>query len=278
MARPLLLSALLAPALASLGAVTDVHLHLSNFSLFTYTWANASAGACPCAPPCACDWTLADYAAANLNAPASKLVFVEVAVAPAQWLLEAQWVEGLIAGGGAAAAIGAIVAQRPPGFGVVGADFAQLQSDVASLAALPHVVGVRAGAIDYTNASAVAALAPHFALLAAHRFSMDVVQPVTAAVAAGLAGVAAAQPGLTIVLDHLGGAPVLANASAIADWAQGMATLGALPNVFVKVGGLFQHYKDAQAIPSVATVQPFVAAGLAAFPGRAAFERNWLCV
>jgi hypothetical protein len=68
---------------------------------------------------------------------------------------------------------------------------------------------------------------------------------------------------------------VLGNASAIADWQAGMAALGALPNVYVKWGGLAQYYKSTGAVPTLAQVAPFANFALDHFPGRAVFERNW---
>ena len=74
--------------------ILDTHVHLSDTARFTYPWANASLGVpCPAAPPALCNWTLADYSAATPPPHAAgKLVFVEVAVAAAQWLDEARWV------------------------------------------------------------------------------------------------------------------------------------------------------------------------------------------
>jgi predicted TIM-barrel fold metal-dependent hydrolase len=270
-----LLALCAAGASAALGRLIDTHLHITNMTLFSYPWMT-QVMQCPCAPPCACDWSLADYAAATAAAPASKLVFVEVAAAPQFWLAEAQWVQSLIDAGGAGAAIGAIIAQRPPGFGVPGADAGALARDLAALAALRSARGVRAGALDWANATAVAAVLPHYELLRASGLrTADVITSVTAAAAAGIAALARAQPGLALVLDHAGSPPVLGNASAIADWRAGMAALGALPNVYVKWGGLAQYFKAAGAVPTLAQVAPFAGFALDAFPGRAVFERNW---
>ena len=275
MLRALCLASAAAAASAALGPLTDVHLHITNMSLFTYPWMTQIMK-CPCAPPCACDWSLAEYAAATAAAPASSLVFVEVAAAPQFWLAEAQWVQSLIDGGGAGAAIGAIIAQRPPGFGVPGADAAAVARDLGALAALRSARGVRAGALDWANNSAVAAVLPHFALLRRSGLgTADVITSVTAAAAAGIAALARALPDLALVLDHHGSPPVLGNASAIADWQAGMAALGALPNVYVKWGGLAQYYKSTGAVPTLAQVAPFANFVLDSFPGRAVFERNW---
>ena len=273
--KALTLSIMAFSAQAALGPLTDVHLHITNMTLFSYPWMT-QVMQCPCAPPCACEWTLSDYARATASAPARKLVFVEVAVAPQFWLAEAQWVQSLIDAGGAGSAIGGIIAQRPPGFGVPGADAAALARDLGALGALRSARGVRAGPLDWANASAVAAVVPHFALLREHGMTTaDIIVGVTAGTAAGIAAVAAALPTLALVLDHHGSPPVLGNASAIADWQAGMRALGALPNVYVKFGGLMQYYKSTGAVPVLAQVEPFASVALDSFQGRAVFERNW---
>ena len=266
--------AALAAAHAALGPLVDTHLHITNFSLIQYPWATQTMQ-CPCAPPCACDWTLSDYAAATASAPASRMVFVEVGAAPAFWLVEATWVQGLIASG-AAPQIGAIMAQRPPGFGVPGASSSAVGAALASLGALSHVRGVRAGAVDWANLTAVDAVTPHFRLLLQHGMgTADIITSVTAASAAGLARLAAAVPTLALVLDHHGSPPCLGNASAVADWQAGMAALGRLPNVYVKFGGLIQYYHSTQAVPTLQQLAPFANWALDHFRGRAVFERNW---
>ena len=261
-----------------LGNVTDTHLHVTNMSLFSYPWATLNQK-CPCAVPCICDWHLTDYRAATTAAPADRLVFVEVGLGPADWLREAQWVQGIIDGGASpnpAQAIRAIMAQRPPGFGVPGSSGPDLQRNLSSLAALRLAHGVRAGAIDFANASAVEAVLFHFALLLQNNLrAVDFNVPVTPSVAVGIARIARALPALNLVLDHHGGPPVGGNASQFDEWESAMRELGALPNVYVKFGGLLQYYKSAQKIPTLEQVMPFATAVLDSFPGKAVFERNW---
>ena len=158
----------------SAALVLDGHVHISNLSL-TYPWsAPCPDTPCPAAPPCLCEWTPAAYTAATTRLPADRFVFVEVAVAAAQWLAEARWVQSLADGG--EQRIGAIISQPPPGFGVPGADPAALGAALDELAALPLARGVRLSAIDFTNASLLPTAVAHVALLAARGLrSVDVI-------------------------------------------------------------------------------------------------------
>ena len=259
--------ALLLLPLAASALVLDGHVHLSNLSL-VYPWSAPCPDApCPAAPPCLCEWTAADYAAATTRLPADRFVFVEVAVAQAQGLAEARWVQALADGG--EARVGGIVAQPPPGFGVPGADPAALGAALDELAALPLARGVRLSAIDFTNASLLPTAVAHVALLAARGLrSVDVIVGVgELALAAGnLAALAAAAPTVTFVLDHLGTPPyLLANASLLPGWRAAIARLGAVPNFVCKVGGVLQGYKSTLSLPGVETVRPFVEHALRSF-------------
>jgi L-fuconolactonase len=74
-------------------------------------------------------------------------------------------------------------------------------------------------------------------------------------------------PGLTFVLDHLGGPPV---GSEPGPWAVAIGELGALPNVACKLSGA--HSEPARAID----LRPYYETGLAAFgPGRLMFGSDW---
>lgn len=254
----------------------DTHVHLSNTSLLTYPWANASLGVpCPAAPPALCNWTLAEYAAATATQPSHKLVFVEVAVNSTQWLAEAEWVQSLADGG--AASIGGIVAQPPPGFGSPSAAIAAVAAGLDRIAALRLGRGVRGSAVNFSDAAALPAVIAHTQLLAARNLSFDVITAVGAPGAAdGILAVAAAVPGATFILDHIGSPPVLAGDAAMALWAAAMRRLGAQRNIFVKAGGIFQDYKSTQAVPALATVRPIIATALAAFgEDNVVHECNW---
>jgi len=238
-------------------------VHISDTSRFDYLWANASAGACPCAPPCLCNWTVADYAAATASFPTSKFVFVEVDVNKTQWLLEARWVQALADAG---APVGGIVAQPPPGFGVPGVEPATLEPAFRLLASLPLARGIRGAGVNWTDPASLAAVTSHGRILQRFRLSLDVITAVGApGVAAGVVQVASALPGVRFVLDHVGGPPVLGSAAQVQAWAQGMALVGALPNLYVKVGGVFQDYKASGVLPTLAQVTPFVTGAIGAF-------------
>jgi predicted TIM-barrel fold metal-dependent hydrolase len=249
-------------------------------SLLQYLWANASAGVCPCAPPCACDWAPADWAAATsgaaLGAPA-KFVFVEVDVNSTQWLEEAAWVQS-VADGPGGGAIGGIVAAQPPGFGRAGVSPGAIDAALAALLdAAPLARGIRASGVNYSDPAALAALLPHAAVLAARGLSLDVNTGVAAPGAgAGVAALAAAVPDGVFVLDHAGSPPVLGTPAEAAAWQAGLAAAASSPNVVVKLGGILQGFKAGGALPAPAAVAPWVAATLSTFGfNRTLFEGNW---
>lgn len=122
--------------------VVDGHVHLTNVTLLDYLWGNASAGTCPCAPPCLCSWTIPQWRAASSSLAPTRLVFVEVDVNHSQWLAEAMWVQGLASRPGGEV-IGAIVAQPPPGFGTAAVPDGEMAAELDRFAALPLVHGVR---------------------------------------------------------------------------------------------------------------------------------------
>lgn len=128
------------------GRVFDGHVHLTNISRFNYTWGVPTLPQqCPCAPPCLCDWTFADYQAAVAGAEVapSRIIFIEVAVQPYQWFEEAEWVQSLASSG--AVPISAMVAQPPPGFGTEALSLPALKAALTQLTALPIVHGIRLG-------------------------------------------------------------------------------------------------------------------------------------
>ena len=262
-------------------------MHLTNTTLFAYSgWANASAGACPCAPPCLCDWTAADWATVSSSIAPQKLVFIEVDADQQYWLAEAQWAQlTASAGGVAGSAISAIVAKAPPGFGSSATSDKVMSLYLDELKALPLVRGVR----TYQNLSDPSTLPyalNHTRLLAARGLSLDICL-------GGLGGnptatqyvydLAAAVPSLTVILDHMVSPPVLGGAQAMATWSASLAALSALPNVFVKWGGLFQYFKTGLVSPSVfptyAQVAPIAQQVLQQFGwSKCLFEANWFFV
>lgn len=90
---------------------------------------------------------------------------------------------------------------------------------------------------------------------------------------------AASAPGCTFVLDHVGSPPVLGPAAQLAAWRADIALLGGLPNVYVKVGGLYQYFQARHVLPTLEELTPLVAHCLASFGySRALFEGNWFFV
>ena len=153
-------------ALPTPARVVDGHVHLTNTTLLDYLWGNASAGVCPCAPPCLCSWTIPQWRAASSSLAPSRLVFVEVDVNHTQWLAEATWVQGLATSPGGSV-IGAIVAQPPPGFGTAAVPDREMAAELGKFAALPLVHGVRPS-ISWAelNETTYAPLLAHTRLLA----------------------------------------------------------------------------------------------------------------
>jgi len=222
-----------------------------------------------------------DYVANTTRLPSDRFVFVEVAVAKEDWLAEAQWVQSIADGGDKR--VGAIIAQTPPGFGVPGADVAALGAALDALAALPLARGVRISSVDFTNASLVPVVSQHVGLLAARGLiSVDVILPLGALALAvdNLAAVAAAQPSVTFILDHIGSPPyLLANVSLLPGWRAAMAQLGKVDNFVCKVGGVLQGYKSTGFVPGVDVVRPFVEHALVSFGyEKSLYEGNWLQV
>ena len=266
---------------SSSALVLDGHVHISNLS-FSYPWSSPCPDTpCPAAPPCICEWSVEDYVANTTRLPSDRFVFVEVAVLKEDWLAEAQWVQSIADGGDKR--VGAIIAQTPPGFGEPGADVAALGAALDALAALPLARGVRISSVDFTNASLVPVVSQHVGLLAARGLtSVDVILPLGALALAvdNLAAVAAAQPSVTFILDHIGSPPyLLANASLLPGWRAAMAQLGKVDNFVCKVGGVLQGYKSTGIVPGVDVVRPFVEHALVSFGyEKSLYEGNWLQV
>jgi L-fuconolactonase len=175
--------------------------------------------------------------------------------------------------------VGAIVAGAPQGFGVAGADDAQVAAALDQLAALPLARGIRAAALNFSDASAFETMVKHTSMLAQRRLSLDVITAVnTAGTAAAIARLAAAVPAATIILDHMG-SPQVHDSASFASWALAMGELAQQDNIFVKVGGLLQYFKGEAQPPTAERMAPFVKATLQAFGfQRALFESNWFFV
>ena len=273
---------LLSLASARVGApirVLDAHVHITTPNL-NYTWAVPPSPplSCPCVfnttlLPCGCEWSPAMYADATSTFASTKVVFIEVAANPNDWLNEAQWASGLAHAG--TAPIASVVAHSPPGFGVANADEQQLAADFATLSSVPFVVGVR-GALNYTDPSLQVTNARHFGLLAAQNLSLDVNTPINVGdTATNLAALAAAFPDSTIILDHMGSPPI--DSRSFNSWVSALRVVAAQPNVVVKLGGLLQYFHNAGGVlPTADVTTPFIVEVVAAFGwGRVLYEANW---
>jgi predicted TIM-barrel fold metal-dependent hydrolase len=145
--------------------VLDGHVHLTNTTLLNYLWGNTSVGTCPCAPPCLCSWTVTQWRSASSSLSPSRFVFVEVDVNHSQWLEEAAWVQSIAALPGGDA-IGAIVAQPPPGFGS-SVPVSEMALELDKFSAAPLVHGVRPSiSWGSLNATGFSQLLAHTHLLA----------------------------------------------------------------------------------------------------------------
>ncbi|MFF5308095.1 amidohydrolase family protein [Streptomyces massasporeus] len=83
---------------------------------------------------------------------------------------------------------------------------------------------------------------------------------------------AAALPGLTFVLDHLGKPPIAAGA--LEPWATGLRALAALPNTVAKLSGLVTEADPASW--TVEDLRPYADVALEAFgPGRLMYGSDW---
>ncbi|MGV9500030.1 amidohydrolase family protein [Streptomyces sp. NPDC003642] len=83
---------------------------------------------------------------------------------------------------------------------------------------------------------------------------------------------AAALPGLTFVLDHLGKPPVATGA--LEPWASGLRALAALPNTVAKLSGLVTEADPASW--TVRDLRPYADVALEAFgPGRLMYGSDW---
>jgi hypothetical protein len=146
--------------------IIDGHVHLTNTSLLDYLWGNATAGTCPCAPPCLCSWTIPQWHNASSSLAPTRFVFVEVDVNSSQWLDEASWVQSL-ASNTDGYAVGAIVAQPPPGFGTASVSRDSMAAELDKFSQIHLVHGVRPSvAWASLNETSYAALLSHTSLLA----------------------------------------------------------------------------------------------------------------
>ena len=276
--------------------VVDAHVHLiTTTNGVSYPWARPTpAPACPCAPPCYCNWTLTEYGKATApfapggnssnggGARVGTVVFCEVGAAQASWLKEAEWVQR---GGGQPKLpgqpnVGAVLAQTPPGFGT--APLGAVAPLLDALAArVPLLRGVR---LNGVAALANGTLAPRFvaALRALGRRGLVADLNLGCVTNGRALAVARAAPRARFVVEHLGGCVTyaqLGNATALAAYRAALAQLAARPNVVaLQLGGAASSFRASPGGTDrlAARLAPWVGAAVDAFGyGRVAFEANW---
>jgi predicted TIM-barrel fold metal-dependent hydrolase len=234
--------------------VIDAHVHMvSESNGLDYLWATppqklSPPRACPCAPPCMCNWTQSEYSAASASLKPSHVIFCEVDVNTTQWLREAKWAQRyaatLLSSGGPQ--IGAILAQPPPGFGTqpVGTYTKQLDE----LQQLPLVRGLRPQIPTAMNSSFVEAMQEAgrrgLVIDINHGYKAPAAQRETEAGDANgvVAAIVAAAPNTTFVIEHLWGAPGIGAAApeaAVVGWKAGLKALALHPNIrCLQIGGV----------------------------------------
>ena len=194
-------------------------------------------------------------------------MFVEVGASAADWLTEATWVQSLADSG--AAPIGAIVSGAPPSFCAPPAalNLTAVASDLDALAALPLARGIRAACLNFSDPQGHGARVSLLVLLASRGLSLDVITPIyNPGVGGAIAALAAAVPPATVVLDHVGSPPVHGGDGPVAAWVAALGDVAMAPNVFVKLGGVLQYFKNASGVlPSEGETGPFILAALDTF-------------
>ena len=257
--------------------IVDTHVHLmTTTNGLNYTWTKPTPPqSCPCRPPCTCNMSLPEYAAASAaTAPADAVVFCEVSTVAADWLKEARWVQSLALHPPAGVPqIGAIMAQPPPGFGT--APVASYAADLDLLAAqVPLLRGVRA----YLNAPNATLLRAGLAEMGRRGLVVDTFVP--RITDSRVHDTIALTPGTTYNVEHFGCgcdvSPLAANASAFDEWRASLRTLSSLPNIgCLQLGGTMAGFGSVTKVDA-AKVRPLVAAAVETFGyARMCFEANW---
>eukprot|EP00041_Stephanoeca_diplocostata_P023013 m.558318 g.558318 ORF g.558318 m.558318 type:complete len:687 (-) comp22198_c0_seq3:105-2165(-) len=265
-------------------AVIDTHVHIaSTTNGLDYLWAKDPGSlsppqSCPCRPPCACNWTLADYADMSSKSWAvDKVVFCEVDVAPKQWLEEVEWVSRLSRMNQMRAPgtpdIGAIVAQPPPGFGS-----APVATYARHLDDLMHASSLVRGLRPSINATSAKTPEMLDALREAGRRNLVIDMNFAAGIDNGLVHELVSQcPATRFVIEHMGGAPVTnASDEAFDTWAHSVRALAALSNVeCIQLGGIMSVWGSHGEVDTN-SVQKYVGAAINIFGfDRVCFEGNW---
>jgi len=221
----------------------DTHLHLIDRSRLTYDWLDG-------VPVLKRDWSYADYAAVAHAGGVTDVLHMDVDVLPEQAAAEVDMVRGLVAGG-TSRLRGAIAGCRPEGAGF--ADW------VAQAAADPLIRGFRRVLhVVPDDLSASPLFRANLRRLAGTGLTFDLCLRADQ-LAIGLALVDHC-PGVSFIVDHLGGAAVGPSVDPL--WRRDMARLAERPNVVVKVSGIAA---TAKAGWTYAEVAPAMAAAVELF-------------
>jgi L-fuconolactonase len=234
----------------------DAHVHFWDPAQLPYPWlANVPAIAGPRTP--------IELAAAMGLPPATEIVFVESAVAPAHARDEVRWVEELAT---RHPAIAAIVAQVAVDRG------AETEEALAALAGHASVRGVRH--IIEQHSDPDYCVRPAFVAgirrVGERGWTFDLcVRPPQLPACTALVR---ACPETTFVLDHAGKPDI--RVGRLDPWRAQIAELARLPNVVCKLSGLVTEADPATWTP--ATLRPYVEHLLSCFgPGRLLFGSDW---
>jgi L-fuconolactonase len=237
--------------------IVDTHQHLWDLSRFSLPWIEPGS-------PLARNFLMADYLAATAGLGVVRSVYMEVDVAPAQQVAEAEWVIEACERGGTPLA-GAVISGRPAAAGFP--DYLARFRDRRPIKGLRQVLHGSGTPPGYC-------LDPAFLrgirLLGEAGLSFDVcMRPAELPDAARLID---ACPGTAFVLDHCGNADVRAEDRT--RWRDDITRIAARPNVVGKVSGIVA---SARGTPWTADdLAPIVDHVLDAFgPDRVVFGGDW---
>eukprot|EP00051_Salpingoeca_urceolata_P011218 m.138623 g.138623 ORF g.138623 m.138623 type:complete len:391 (-) comp17035_c0_seq4:1327-2499(-) len=261
--------------------VTDTHVHLVDPTQgFQYSW---QSGPDTCHQDCAvctgnasdCNvyrhWTVQDYEMTQvLNT--SSIVFMEVSTASTvdheYGIAEAKWIQHLSET--TEPKIKGIVGRCPLKAG------AAAEACLEQITKVPKVRGIRSDFVTINNGTEPdPTFAKGVALLAKYKLSYDILigSPEVLVAAEKLI---AANPDVTFIVDHLGGAKV-SQPELFGFWSESITAIAAHPNAHIKISGGPQQFGGPDWTPQL--VAPYIKHCLSAFgAGRYFYAGNWFWV